>query len=131
MDGGNGDDTLRAGDGKDTLIGGAGDDRLFGGKGDDTFIGGPGNDFMQGGSGTHTADYSAETASVTVNLATHQATGASIGNDTLISIDNVIGGSADNSSSTVVARVAPATVSTARGVQILQCSTVIAAIIPS
>jgi hypothetical protein len=96
LDGGNGDDTLRAGDGKDTLIGGAGDDRLFGGKGDDTFIGGPGNDFMQGGTGTNTADYSAETSSITINLTTHQATGASIGTDNLISFDNVIGGSADD-----------------------------------
>jgi hypothetical protein len=94
--GGNGNDTLVGGDGNNTLIGGAGDNMLFGGKGDTTFIGGAGNDFMHGGPGTNTADFSAQTTSVTINLSTHQATGASIGNDTLISIDNVIGGSADD-----------------------------------
>ncbi|PSM51433.1 tandem-95 repeat protein, partial [Campylobacter blaseri] len=38
IDGGAGDDTIKAGDGNDTIIGGAGDDHLEGGAGNDTYI---------------------------------------------------------------------------------------------
>jgi Ca2+-binding RTX toxin-like protein len=48
IDGGNGDDHLKAGGGDDILLGGAGDDKLKGGKGDDVLVGGPGDDDLKG-----------------------------------------------------------------------------------
>src|SRR4051794_27190394 len=50
------------------LMGGNGDDKLTGGPGDDVLIGEAGADTMAGGGGRDTADYSARTAPVTVNL---------------------------------------------------------------
>ncbi|HEX8912167.1 MAG TPA: hypothetical protein VF796_07385, partial [Humisphaera sp.] len=82
---------LNGGDGDDTLLvlrngrayGDAGDDALLvapdadpdswrelhGGDGDDRFVSGPGRDVVTGGAGTDTADYSARTAPVFVDLA--------------------------------------------------------------
>jgi Ca2+-binding RTX toxin-like protein len=48
IDGGDGDDDLKAGGGDDILLGGAGDDKLKGGKGDDVLVGGPGDDDLKG-----------------------------------------------------------------------------------
>lgn len=94
--GGKGDDVLDGGDGNDLLIGGEGDDFLFGRDGDDTLIGGEGNDLLDGGEGNDTADYSDDSEGVTVDLGTGRATGIGIGRDTLVSIENVIGGSGDD-----------------------------------
>ncbi|QYK40117.1 MAG: Hint domain-containing protein [Paracoccaceae bacterium] len=94
LDGAGGNDTLNGGGGNDTLFGGAGTDQLFGGDGDDLLNGGTGNDTLNGGAGTDTADYSAETADLTISLAGGTASGA--GNDTLISIENATGGSGDD-----------------------------------
>ncbi|KRE16519.1 hypothetical protein ASE63_14955 [Bosea sp. Root381] len=96
LDGGEGDDVLQGGEGNDRLIGGLGDDFLFGGAGNDTLVGGEGNDLLDGGEGIDTADYSAETSGITVDLSTGKATGADIGLDTLQGIENVIGGSGDD-----------------------------------
>lgn len=85
------------------IIGGPGDDNLDGSNqgpveiiglaGNDTLIGGPGDDILNGGDGIDTVDYSSATQAITVNLATGQASGGpAIGNDTLIDIENVIGG---------------------------------------
>ncbi|WP_298843888.1 LamG-like jellyroll fold domain-containing protein [uncultured Roseobacter sp.] len=51
VDGGAGDDTLRAGSGSDSLDGGAGNDSLTGGAGADTLTGGAGDDVIDGGPG--------------------------------------------------------------------------------
>ena len=51
IDGGAGNDTIRAGTGNDTIYGGVGDDRLYGDAGNDTLIGGAGNDTLEGGAG--------------------------------------------------------------------------------
>jgi hypothetical protein len=48
IDGGGGDDTLKASDGADRLDGGAGNDNIDGGFGDDTITGGPGQDTISG-----------------------------------------------------------------------------------
>jgi Ca2+-binding RTX toxin-like protein len=84
--------TISGGGGNDTITGGSGNDTINGGAGNDTFIDGigSGNDNYNGGTGTDTIDYSSATAAVTVNLGTGSATGG--GNDTLSSIENVIGG---------------------------------------
>ena len=79
-----------------SLSGGSGNDALSGGAGDDTLDGGIGNDVLNGGDGFDTADYSADTDGILVNLAsvTPVASGTGIGSDQLIDIEAVIGGSA-------------------------------------
>lgn len=86
-----GTDRLVGGDGNDTLFGGSSSDTLEGGNGNDVLDGGSGNDTLDGGAGTDTVTYSAETAGVSVNLATGTATGTTSGTDTLTSIENIIG----------------------------------------
>lgn len=65
IDGGDGDDHLKAGrggavllggDGNDKLIGGSGNDIMIGGAGLDRLVGGPGEDFMAGGSSSYESD---------------------------------------------------------------------------
>ncbi|MFO0878902.1 MAG: CARDB domain-containing protein [Gemmataceae bacterium] len=51
LDGGAGNDTLRAGPGAAILLGGAGNDSLFGGNARDLLIGGAGADVLTGGNG--------------------------------------------------------------------------------
>ena len=94
MRGNGGDDSLNGGAGDDTLDGGLGNDTLSGGDNNDTLIGAAGNDTLDGGAGSDTASYATSTVAVKVSLAiaVAQATG-SAGNDTLIGIENVIGGS--------------------------------------
>jgi len=87
--GGNVGNTLKGFTGNDRLYGAGGNDKLFGGDGTDYFFGGSGNDKMYGGTGVDTADYSDETAALTITK--NGATGA--GTDTFNSIENVIGGS--------------------------------------
>ncbi|HEV7256527.1 MAG TPA: hypothetical protein VGN82_01975 [Bosea sp. (in: a-proteobacteria)] len=96
IDGGEGDDALHGGDGNDRLVGGLGDDFLLGGDGNDTLVGGEGNDLLDGGEGIDTADYSAETTGVTVDLPTGKATSEDIGTDTLQGIENVVGGAGND-----------------------------------
>lgn len=97
-----GDDTIYGGPGNDTLIGGDDRDVLRGEAGDDILRGGQDNDILDGGAGMDTADYSMENLNmggdaledgtpVEVNLAEGQATDTYKDNDTLISIENVIG----------------------------------------
>ena len=77
-----GDDTLTGTTGDDTIAGGAGFDSLYGGAGDDT---------LDGGADTDTAFYSDAMGPLTVDLALGTASGAGIGSDTLISIEQVFG----------------------------------------
>ena len=83
----------------DTMVGGAGNDTLVGGGGNDTFVAttGDGNDRYDGAADIDTYDLSATTANAKVNLATKAASSPDIGTDTLISIENVIGGSGNDS----------------------------------
>ena len=97
--GDDGNDTLDGGDGDDLLVGGTGNDVLNGNWGDDTLEGGPGDDTLNGFWGTDTAFYAQDVAGVTVTLdiaddgtPSGTATGADIGNDTLVDIENVVGG---------------------------------------
>lgn len=81
--------------GNNILDGRSGNDTLLGGSGNDTLIGGAGSDSLNGGSGTDTASYLGATSGVTVSLgsSSQQYTGSSTGSDTLISIENLIGSS--------------------------------------
>lgn len=107
VDGGGGDDIILGGDGNDTLNGGAGNDQFAsadgadsvnGGDGDDTIIGGSGagDDLYIGGPGSDFVRYLSTTNGVIVDLAAGTATGPEIGNDTLTSIENAIGGKGDD-----------------------------------
>jgi Ca2+-binding RTX toxin-like protein len=51
-----GNDTARGGDGNDVIDGGNGADRLFGGAGDDRMLGGAGADRLEGGDGNDLLD---------------------------------------------------------------------------
>ncbi len=106
IQGGNGDDIIDGGADNDTIDGGANNDTIAGGSGDDSIVGGTGNDTIDGGtntavgaaSGGDTANYSAATTLVTVDLQTVgvNATGTTIGNDTLTNIENVSGGTGND-----------------------------------
>jgi Ca2+-binding RTX toxin-like protein len=74
----------------DSLAGAGGANVLSGFDGDDTLNGRAGNDTLDGGNGVDTANYANATGAVTVDLMAGTATGAD-GNDTLTSIENVIG----------------------------------------
>ncbi|ODT80451.1 MAG: hypothetical protein ABS76_16055 [Pelagibacterium sp. SCN 64-44] len=93
-----GNDTIRGGAGNDRLYGDAGNDVLYGEDGDDTFYAtvNDGNDTYDGGTGTDTLNLAAITAAATINLKTGTATSAQTGTDKLISIENVVGGSGNN-----------------------------------
>jgi Ca2+-binding RTX toxin-like protein len=82
---------FRGGNGANTLTGGAENDTLFGDAGDDTLIGGAGADILNGGTGRDTADYTASTAGVTVNLVTGTGTGGDAQGDTLVDVENITG----------------------------------------
>lgn len=106
--GAGGNDTIQGNGDRDELFGGIGDDSLSGGQGDDLLNGGPGNDTLNGGTGTDTASYvnatptgehgklvASDFGGITANLGTGIVTHAS-GRDTLISIEAVTGGMAND-----------------------------------
>jgi Ca2+-binding RTX toxin-like protein len=68
-----------------------GNDSIAGGAGYDYLYGGAGNDTLDGGADSDSVNYYDATGPVTVNLALGTATGAGIGSDTLISVENVTG----------------------------------------
>lgn len=92
-------DTLSGGDGADQLHGGGGNDRLLGGNGDDILFGGDGDDVLDGGFGTNRLDggagsdllIAASGHRLVANLAL--GTADTNGTNTLVSIENLTGGS--------------------------------------
>lgn len=96
--GGDGNDKLYGQTGNDTLLGGNGNDSLYGGVGDDLLVDTVGNDLFDGGAGNDTVLFASTTTDlITVNLSTGVATGALIGTDKLVAIENVTVVSAGNS----------------------------------
>ncbi len=93
-----GNDLVHGGAGKDVLTGGAGHDQLYGEDGDDVFIvasarpQADGADRYDGGAGVDTIDISAATSRVVIALP--DSGPARYGNDTIVDIENVIGGAA-------------------------------------
>jgi Ca2+-binding RTX toxin-like protein len=105
LTGGGGNDWLDAEDGADTAFGGAGVDTLDGEGGNDTLMGGDdgdslsggaGNDTLDGGAGSDTADFTDATgkllASLVLGSSPGISSGAFVGVDKLIGIENVIVG---------------------------------------
>ncbi|WP_234461617.1 beta strand repeat-containing protein [Stutzerimonas stutzeri] len=93
------DNAITGGNGADTLTGAGGNDTLSGGGGNDLFIGDAGNDIIDGGTGTDTIDYSAESSDLTLTLTTGagNSSGTVTGNDTISNVENIIGGSGNDS----------------------------------
>jgi len=96
LEGGGGNDTLVGGTGNDTLIGGAGADSQIGGEGSDLFIIGSvsdaSGDNLIGNFGLDTLDLTALSANVAIDL----STGANNLGVFLLSIENILGGSGDD-----------------------------------
>ncbi|WP_309087228.1 type I secretion C-terminal target domain-containing protein [Phenylobacterium sp.] len=92
--GGFGNDTITGDSGANLLTGGAtGHDILSGAGGNDLLFGGLGNDTLDGGDGLDFAVYSDATGSVVVDLSVSGAQNTGWGGqDTLISIEGVVGG---------------------------------------
>jgi Ca2+-binding RTX toxin-like protein/subtilisin-like proprotein convertase family protein len=65
---------------------------------DNTISGNSGNNTFDGGAGIDTVDYSATTQGIVVNLSLsqNQGTGSEIGTDQLLNVENVIGGSGND-----------------------------------
>jgi Ca2+-binding RTX toxin-like protein len=97
--GAGGDDTLSGGAGDDTLVGGDGNDSVAGGAGNDLIVAGHGggNDLYDGGPGIDTIRYASATKTVTVDLAAGTGSGPEVGHDTISNVENVIGGSGNDS----------------------------------
>jgi Ca2+-binding RTX toxin-like protein len=81
--------------GNDSLTGDSIANRMEGGAGNDTLTGGAGNDSLFGGGNIDFVDFSRSTVAIRLNLATGTAQGE--GNDVLREIENVIGGSGNDS----------------------------------
>ncbi len=88
-----GADNLTGSSAGDQMDGGDGDDSLNGGLGGDVLRGGLGNDTLVGGAGLDDADYSDQTNPLTINLATGVAQVSAGETDTLVEIENILGGS--------------------------------------
>ncbi len=89
-------ENVLGGSGNDSLLGDNNDNVLTGGAGNDQLAGRGGNDTLDGGAGIDQVRYGITTSGVTVNLAAGTASGTEIGNDTLINIENVLGGSGND-----------------------------------
>ena len=96
--GGSGNDTLTGNSQANRLVGGPGNDTLTGGAGDDTYVLDPsGTDTIieDVDAGSDTLDYSAFTASVTVDLSTGVATGTTPSSN-ISNLENIVGGSGND-----------------------------------
>ena len=78
------------------LTGTSGADLLSGLGGDDILIGLGGDDTLNGGSGNDTASYAEQTVALQIRLNTTAAQATGAGNDKLSSIENLIGGSGND-----------------------------------
>lgn len=87
-----GDDSITGGNGDDRIFGHQGNDRLFGSAGDDYLRDEYGSDLFNGGSGNDTAAFIDSATGVGINL----RTGSNNGNDTFVSIENIIGSDGQN-----------------------------------
>ena len=86
---GGGDDVIDAGSGNDTVDAGSDDDTIVATVGD-------GDDVIDGGDGCDTLDMSAIAADAVIDLAHGTAQSADGGNDSIVGIENAVGGSGDD-----------------------------------
>ncbi len=79
--------------GNDTIIGDELNNTLRGGAGNDTLGGGAGNDYLDGGSGNNTVTYAYSSSSIEVDFKIELGYVSAGDKDTLVNIQNAIGGS--------------------------------------
>ena len=79
----------------ENIVGGSGNDVLVGSAGANAIDGGAGDDSIDGAAGIDTLSFAGFSGPVTVSLQQKKARGN--GNDTLVRIENVLGGSGDDS----------------------------------
>ncbi len=90
------------GNGNDTIAGNGADNSLTGGDGNDMVLGSQGDDVISGGNGEDTLDYSNLTnasgtaPNLVIDLSAGTANKESAGNDSLTGIENIIGGSGED-----------------------------------
>jgi Ca2+-binding RTX toxin-like protein len=77
------------------VTGGSDDDYIAGGSGHDILNSSAGDDIFDGGDDTDTVNYSSTSAGITIDLSagSDQATGTEIGTDQIANVENVTGGS--------------------------------------
>ena len=80
----------------DTLIGDSYDNIISGGRGADNINAGEGSDTIDGGEGIDTVSYENSSQAVNINLATNTHRGGDAQDDSLVSIENIIGSSYDD-----------------------------------
>jgi Ca2+-binding RTX toxin-like protein len=99
LEGDDGDNVVVAGDGNDVMYLLGGDDTGRGGLGNDTIIAGSGagNDSYDGGAGSDDVTYRSTTLGIVVDLSLGVASGVEIDTDTLVGIENVVGGAGNDS----------------------------------
>ena len=89
--------TITGDNNDNVLVGTSAADWIEGLGGNDTLQGLAGNDLLDGGSGIDRALYTDATGPITVNLAAGTVSGrASVGNDTLVSIEQIRGSAFDD-----------------------------------
>jgi serralysin len=93
--GNKGNDLIRGGDGDDLLYGGKGDDEIYGEGDTDRFYADPGNDYYHGGLGQDWLMLNG-TIACTVDLAITTAQNTGFGNDTIVDVQSLYGGSNDD-----------------------------------
>jgi murein DD-endopeptidase MepM/ murein hydrolase activator NlpD len=85
-------DQLRGNSSSNRIFGGGGPDRLYGEGGDDLLVGGTGQDYFDGGLGSDTVSVAYSASNWTINLASNGTATADGITETLVNIENVIGG---------------------------------------
>jgi Ca2+-binding RTX toxin-like protein len=100
ISGGRGNDRIAGGAGADLLVGGPGSDRLVGKAGFDALQGGPGKDFLDGsGQSAPPFDlgiYTDASGPVTIDVPNGTASGAGIGTDTFVRVEDFDGSDFDD-----------------------------------
>lgn len=96
VDGLAGADQLSGLGGADFLIGGAGRDTISGGADNDTLVGGADDDYLYGDDGVDFVSFESTSTGVDANLTSKLARSAQQGTDRLYSIENLMGGSGND-----------------------------------
>ncbi|HEY4136577.1 MAG TPA: peroxidase family protein [Alphaproteobacteria bacterium] len=88
-----GNDDISGAGGNDIIFGDAGNDEAAGGTGNDIFVAtiNDNNDEYNGGADIDTYNLARTSANATINLTTGTASSTQTGNDTLVSVENVVG----------------------------------------
>ncbi|MFQ5785058.1 MAG: FecR domain-containing protein [Alphaproteobacteria bacterium] len=98
LTGGGGNDQIFGGPGNDILSGGPGNDALFGEAGNDILIAGEGegDDLLDGGADDDAVTFTSTILGVNVDLAAGTAIGAETGSDTIVGVEQVLGGAGND-----------------------------------